>query len=209
MKTGESQHSSVATITHTSSDLLRQLRSPEHRGTWDEFVGRYRPIIVGFGRRLGLKHSDAEDAAQQTLFAFYEAFQDNGYDPERGRLRSWLFGIATNQIRNHRRKLGKHEVQIPDDSRQTGLIERIPDADRLELVWEDEWQQAVLAQCLEEVRQVFSAKTVEAFRLFALEGWPARKVAENLEMKTNAVFLAKRRVLKKLQELQPVMEEAW
>jgi DNA-directed RNA polymerase specialized sigma24 family protein len=50
---------------------------------------------------------------------------------------------------------------------------------------------------------------VEAFELFAKDGLSAQEVAEQLGMTTNAVYLAKQHILKRIRELLPYMEEAY
>ena len=54
--------------------------------------------------RLGTQA--AEDVAAET---FLVAFDRRGtFDPTRGDLRAWLFGIATNLVNRHRRKEARH-----------------------------------------------------------------------------------------------------
>lgn len=54
--------------------------------------------------RLGAQA--AEDVAAET---FLVAFDRRGkFDPARGELRAWLFGIATNLVSRHRRKEARH-----------------------------------------------------------------------------------------------------
>jgi len=199
----------VSLSTATSTYLLDGLKSSDNRTVWQQFVGRYRPAVFKFACGLGLREDDAEDAAQQTILTFATAYQDGKYDREKGSLRHWLFGIARNEIRNTARKLRKREIQIVDQVEQAGFFDRLEDDNRLERTWEEEWRQAVLSQCIEEVRHVFEAQTIEAFELFAWKGWPARRVAEHLGMSENAVFLAKHKVLKRIRELLPLMEEVW
>jgi RNA polymerase sigma-70 factor (ECF subfamily) len=67
----------------------------------------------------------------------------------------------------------------------------------------------VIRQCLEEVRREFDAKSVEAFELFAWKGLPAQRVAEELGVTPNAVFIAKHRIMKRIKDLLPRMEEIW
>jgi RNA polymerase sigma factor (sigma-70 family) len=60
----------------------------------------FRDIYVYVTGRLGAQV--AEDIAAET---FCVAFgQRDRFDPDRGSLRSWLFGIATNLVAGHRRK---------------------------------------------------------------------------------------------------------
>ena len=197
--------------TVTNTHLLEGLRSSGNRTVWRQFVERYRPMIVGYAcRSFGFSASDAEDAAQATLTAFVQAYQQGRYDRDKGRLRKWMFGIAVRQLRNLARKRGRvREVQIVDESDGTGLIPRVPDERSLEDAWEQEWRRAVLRQCMEEVRFQFDKTTVGAFELYAWKGWPVGQVAEHLGMTENAVYLAKKRILKRIRELLPRMEENW
>ena len=199
-------------VTITSTSLLEALEKPENRTAWQQFVERYRPLVMHYAQnRFGLALHDADEAAQNTLAAFADAYQRGRYDREKGRLRKWLFGIATRQIRDFVRKRGKgREVQVPDRGTSTGFLPRIPDNDaELEEMWQEDWRRAVYQQCMVEVQAQFDAKTVEAFVLFAKQGMAAKEVAKKLGMTENAVYLAKYKILKRIRELVPLMEENW
>ncbi len=198
----------ISFTTVTSTELLQGLKRADNRTVWDQFVGRYRPVVFKWACQLGLTGDEAEDAAQETLLAFAKAYQAGRYERGKGGLRSWLFGIARNCIRNAVRGRPP-DVQVVDPPDETGFFERQPGEDHWEEVWEKEWRQAVLGQCLEEIRQTLAPKTVEAFELFAWKGWTAQRVAETLELSENAVYLAKFKILKRIQELLPRMMEVW
>lgn len=200
----------LTTVTNTA--LLEGLKNPGNQVVWQDFVERYRPMIVRYARRFGLDDTDAEDAAQQALIAFCTAYRDGKYDREKGRLRVWLFGIARNQLLNlRRREVGHaaHERQVVNAPNETTFFARIGDDDQMEKVWDEEWRDSVLRQCLEEVRREFDAKTIQAFELFAWKGLPAQEVADQIGVTSNAVFISKHRVMKRIRELLPQMEEAW
>ncbi len=204
-----SQPSTAAQLsTATNTYLLEGLKHPDNRTVWHQYVDRYRPMLVGYARRLGLG-DDAEDIAQQTLVRFSSAYRGGKYDRDRGRLRDWLFGIARNELRNWCRRYGRREVQVVGDADQTDFFAQLADEDHLERTWEREWREAVLRQCLSEVKQEVDAKTFQAFELFASQGLPARSVAERLEITSNAVYIAKHRILKRIRELLPEMESVW
>lgn len=190
----------------TTSFMLERLKDPDDRAIWKQFVERYQPLIIRSARRFGLKEEDAQDAAQHTLMAFFTAYRDGKYDREKGRLRHWLFGIARHWILNVFEKRRPREVGIATPSDQTGFFARIPADDQLEAIWEHEWRETTLQQCLVQVHQEFDEKTFKAFTMFAHDGMPARQVAEQLDMTTNAVFIAKHRILKRIRELLPEME---
>jgi len=205
-----SEESSSLFRTVTNSSLLDGLRDPANRTVWQGFVERYRPMIERFAIRRGMNETDAQDTAQQTLIAFCTAYQQGKYERELGRLRFWLFGIARNQIRNARKRGRHREMQAVDETSGTGLMDRIPDDDAdMERHWDEEWRGAVLRQCLDEVRREFDARSIDAFELFAWRGQPAQQVAERLGMTPNAVFIVKHRIMKRIKELLPKMEEIW
>ncbi len=195
--------------TMTSTSMLEGLRQRDNETIWNQFVNRYRPMIVKYAARFGLKPQEAEDAAQQTLIAFCTSYQQGKYNREQGRLRVWLFGIARNQMLNYIKRRRDREIQVIDASQDTNFFARQPDEDQLERAWEEEWRDAVLRQCFEEIRREFDPKSLEAFELFATQGLPAQQVGERLGMTANAVFLVKHRIMKRIKELLPKMEEAW
>jgi len=197
--------------TLTSTFLLEGLKEPDNRTIWRSFDERYRPLINSYARRaFGLRNDEAEDSAQLTLTAFADAYRQGKYDRSKGRLSSWLFGIATRQIRNQLRRSARNpEVQVARESNATAFAERIPDDHELETVWEKQWQAAVFWQCFEEIRPRFHTNTIAAFELFGRAGWPAAKVAEHLGMTENAVFLARHKILKGIRELIPRMSDVW
>jgi len=196
--------------TATSTSLLEGLRDPANEAVWREFVARYRPVLLRFARRLGVPGQDAEDVAQTSLFDFSRAYVAGAYARERGRLRDWLFGIVHNRVRGLRRR-PEREVQAPEPAGETAadFHDQLPAPEEAERLWEEEWRDAVLRQCLGEVRRDFGEPTYEAFRRFALEGRPAHEVARELGLSRNAVYGSKRRVLRRLRELRASVEETW
>ena len=196
--------------TVTSATLLEALKTAAHQTRWQEYVDRYRPLIVSFLRARGLDGEEAEDIAQTALLEFSKAYRDGRYDATKGRLRSWLFGIVYRQLLSHWRSQGRRGRGMSELT--TGALEEVADdvgEEALEERWEEQWRKAVLGQSLREIRGMVKAQTYAAFREFALKDRPAAEVAEELGMTENAVFGAKRRVLQRLREVLPLMEGAW
>ena len=73
--------------TVTSASLLAGLKDPANQTVWQQYVDRYRPLILAFLAGLGLARDDAEDVAQASLIAFSTGYLEGKYDPDRGRLR--------------------------------------------------------------------------------------------------------------------------
>jgi RNA polymerase sigma-70 factor (ECF subfamily) len=204
---GEASQPGPATV--TSTDLLNGLRDSDNRTIWQHYVDRYRPLIVEYALRLGARPDDAEDIAQQALAAFAMAYRQGKYDRDRGRLRHWLFGIVRRQLRNWYRRRPRREVQVAGDSETTGFFARLEDDEALRTRWDEQWRAAVLEECLLRVRAEVRPLTYDAFELFACRDWPAALVAEHLGVSEDAVFGAKRRVLRRVRELQSIVEELW
>ena len=61
------------------------------------FQQHFPSIYLFISRRVGT--ALAEDLAAETFATAYR--RRTSFDPERGSLRSWLYGIATNLVRNH------------------------------------------------------------------------------------------------------------
>jgi RNA polymerase sigma-70 factor (ECF subfamily) len=195
--------------TITSTLLLEQLKDPRGQTAWQQFVDRYEPMLVRYGRRLGLREEDARDAAQEALMTFCVAYKEGKYHREKGRLRNWLFGMARNHILRLLQAAGKEPSPPGGRTDRTDLLAQVPAEDEWEEIWGQEWREAVVRQCLQEVRKEFDAKTVRAFELFTGQDWPAERVARELGMTENAVYLAKSRILRRIRRLIPRMEETW
>jgi RNA polymerase sigma factor (sigma-70 family) len=169
--------------------ILQGIREPDNSRAWGQFSDRYEPMLLAFARRSGFREEDARDIVQETLLVFVEAFRAGKYDRDRGRLRSWLQGIAFNKIREARRRLAKREVQAPDGTEGTDFMHRVADEQELTDIFDQEWERSVLAECLRQVRQQVEPHTFEAFELYAMQGWPVQKVAEHLGINPDAVYV--------------------
>lgn len=198
----------MSLVTRTSTVLLEGLKNPSDKDAWDEFDSRYRPLVLAVARRLGLAEFDADDAAQETMAAFVEAYRQQKYVRAKGRLRDWLCGIASHKIRDIQRKRGRQEKNIADKTNTTSFMNQIEDHD-VENSWRDEHKKTILRQCLEEIRETATPKMYEAFQLYALQLWPAKRVAGHLQITEDVVYQNKRRILKRVREIMPSMEEIW
>ena len=96
---------------------------------------------------------------------------------------------------------------MADAAGTTRFLDRIPDDHELTDLFEQEWERAQLSACLQLARAHVDPQTFQAFRLYALEDWPADRVAANLGITRDAVYVHKSRVLRHLRELQRDMEE--
>jgi DNA-directed RNA polymerase specialized sigma24 family protein len=114
--------------TTTSLTLLEGLRDPANQDAWQRFFDRYQPIVIGFAIKLGLTDADAQDASQNTMVSFVEAYRQGAYDRRKGRLRSWLFGIACRKVKDIQRARRNELVMVdqPNATRFLATVQEHP-----------------------------------------------------------------------------------
>jgi RNA polymerase sigma factor (sigma-70 family) len=93
----EARPSPNASATADAETVQRSKTEPERFGA---IFDRYFAEIHGYLARR-LTKDIADDLAAETFLAAF--LQRDRYDAERGDVRAWLYGIATNLIKRHRR----------------------------------------------------------------------------------------------------------
>lgn len=175
----------------TSTTLLNSLlEEPTDQRAWRTFCGRYGPAVFRFARRQGLGESDAEEVVADTLAAFFEGYGAGRYDRSRGRIKTWVFGIALNKVRELRRRRKKQQADEPIERIEGNIGAESPDDEFIKDV-----DRTLAWECLDAIRTRVAPLTYQAFDLYALKGRPAEDVAKLLGIDTSAVYVAKSRVL--------------
>ncbi|MDZ4752946.1 MAG: RNA polymerase sigma factor [Phycisphaerae bacterium] len=196
-------------MTRTTTAMLEALHDAANEPAWEAFDARYRPILVGFARNLGLTDSDAADVAQETLVRFIQDYREGKYDRTKGRLGAWLVGIARYRILDLRRKRStRHEVQ--SDGAVANAVGDL-DPDRLQAAWDAEHRQAIMREAMTELRQTTKTdeRTIRAFELVVAHGRAPQQVAEELSISVHDVYLAKSRVAQRLREIVERLESTY
>ena len=186
-----------ASPTATATALLEGLSDSANDTVWREFDAHYRPIIVGFARKLGLNLEDAADVAQETLVCFVRDYRAGKYDRGRGRLRTWISGIVRCRVADFKRFQARRREQ-----RGYSALFEVPDEPRLTAIWDEERREAILQQALTELREntKLNDRTIRAFELYVLNQRPAADVARELGINVGDVYLAKNRVAERLRD---------
>jgi ABC-type cobalamin transport system ATPase subunit len=76
-------------------------------------------------------------------------------------------------------------------------------------LWEVEWQRALLAACMEQVRCEVKPSSFQVFEMLVLGRQPLDEVASTLQMSRDAVLKAKTRVLSRIREVRHQLEAEW
>lgn len=185
----------------TTTQFLSGLRDARNSAVWSEFCGRYRPVLLAFGRRLGLDVHDAQDAAQDALMGFVAAYRKGRYDREKGRLRTWLYAISSHKIRDLQRRRCREKV-VSNAGEDTAILERLPDDHSISELWEVEWERAVLAACIDQVRREVKPASLRVLELCVFQKRSVDEVAADLGMTREAVLKARTRVLSRMREIR-------
>lgn len=195
----------IYNLTRTTSALLNDL-ADEDAAAWEAIDARYRPVLIGFGMRLGLDADDAADAAQEALSRFALAYRNGGYDRERGRLGSWLLGIARNCIRDVRAATARKRAPCG----QSALAD-LEDDHEAQSVWAAERDQHLLTEAMNSLRHEseFNDRTIRTFELLTVHGLAPKNVAQEMGVSMNEVYLAKHRCLKRLRAIVVQLTEAF
>jgi RNA polymerase sigma factor (sigma-70 family) len=191
----------------TRVSLLLRLRNPQDDAAWGEFVELYTPLVYGQLRKHGLQDADVADLSQEVFATVARAVGQFDYDPQRGTFRSWFFTIV-------RRKLSDwwstraHRPRGSGDTDTHRLLEQWPAPKPAEDEWEADWERRVFAWACERVRRDVTLPTWQAFWRTAFEGQSCKQVATDLGLSVAAVYLARSRVLARLQELVQSAQES-
>jgi RNA polymerase sigma-70 factor (ECF subfamily) len=153
--------------------------------------------VLGWCRYWRLQEAAAEDVAQDVVLRVARQMRTFRYDPGRS-FRAWLKAVtraAWNDWLDARRT-----VAGSGDTAAWAALELVSARDDLVGRLEAEFDRELLDTATAQVRLRVDPKTWEAFRLTAIGGISGAEAAERLGMKVAAVYVAKGRVQRMLQD---------
>ncbi len=184
----------------TSPTLLGRLRcSPPDQDAWGQFEQRYGSLIQRWCQRWGMQASDADDVTQDVLLALSRQMKEFDYDPS-GRFRSWLKTITHHtwcdflEKRRRRRDTGSGNSAVMD------ILNSQEVQDDFFKQWEEEWKRELLEEAMRAVEGRVQPHTWEAFQMLTRDRLAGAEVAKRLDMKVGAVWVAKSKVQKLIQQ---------
>lgn len=185
--------------TTTRATLLERLRDGDAVMAWDEFFQRYWRLIYAAARNRGCREHTAEEIVEEVMLTVFKQRDVFRYDPQRGRFRDWLHRVVRNAVAEHRRSPAQRVRARGGDAE--GPFPEPADDGPPEAAWEAAFEESMLAALLEVVRREVAPETYQAFELTTLEELSGKQVARLTGLSRNAVYLARKRVLKRLREL--------
>jgi RNA polymerase sigma-70 factor (ECF subfamily) len=173
--------------------------SPTDQQAWDLFVDRYGRKVYAWCRHWGLQEADAEDVTQDVLVDLARQMRSFDYQPS-GSFRGWLRTVAYRAWCDLLEGRRGGRTRGSGDSEVLGLLHSVEAREDLLRDLAGECDRELLEEAIKRVRPRVEPQTWEAFRLTALEQFPGAGAAAQLGMQVAAVFKAKSRVQKMLQE---------
>lgn len=190
----------------TRVSLLVRLKESPSEVDWTAFYQTYAGVILAYAAKRGLAGHEGEDVLQDTMIDLMRALPEFTYRPDKGLFRNFLLTIVHRKVmRALRRKYNRHEISMDEPlheeghSRHDELAAPTPQHGEEE---EQDWKQAVLREAWARVRQDPSIQptTLQVFEAYVLNQQPAAEVAARFELKDNAVYQIRNRLIKRLQD---------
>lgn len=186
--------------TQTRLTLLLKIRDCEDLDAWQQFVDIYAPVLNHYAVRRGLQAQDAADVVQDVLRKVLQTIGGFEYDATKGKFRGWLHTVARNQIINHQKQNQRHRG-TGDSGVQQLLNNHVGDHPDTNDGWDETFQQQILKVAMQRAEAEFSETYWQAFYRTSIEQILPAAVAEQLQMKVGAVYVAKSRVVARLREI--------
>ena len=182
----------------TSLSLLERARTNDP-AAWQRLIHLYRPLVLCWCGKGGIRAQDAEDVAQEVFAAAALGLARFRCDRPGDTFRGWLRGITRNQVLlAFRRNRGRPAAEGGSDA----FLHLQDVADPLPGPGEDEEIELteLYRRAVEQVRDQFEERTWQAFWLTAVHGRAPATLTEELGMTVANIRQAKSRVLRLLKE---------
>jgi RNA polymerase sigma factor (sigma-70 family) len=198
----------------TRYSLLSRLQNWDDQESWRVFFDTYWRLIYSIALKSGLTEVEAADVVQETVICIAKDIDKFKRGRKFGSFKGWLRNLTRWRIADQLRKrtpnlLGEGFASNP----ATSLTElaQIPDSVDASVyeVWEDEWQSNLMEAALERVKRRVKEEHYQMFDLNVVRQWPAKKVAETLEVSVARVYIAKHRILALLKKEVRMLEKQW
>ncbi len=184
----------------TSASLLDRIRTSPSADSWQHLVAIYDPLVRGWLKQRVLPDHDVDDVTQEVMAVVVRRLVEFQHNGRVGAFRTWLKAITVNCLRDHWKR-GKHRPLATGQSSVQDILAQLADpSSELSRQWDLDHDRHVARQLLELLRGEFEPRTWQAFQRTALEGATAADVAAELGLTTNAVFIARSRVLARLRQ---------
>ena len=200
----------------TSLSLLSRLRDEgnEHawQVSWKRFIELYHTPLLAIAAAIYRSHTGnaipsqhfLEDMVSKVVIEF---FTKNRFNPERGRLRTYLRMLTNAKVVDALRKDGAFKNRSLEESDSEPAL-KVPAETHAE---KKSFEQSLLNTLIEDLRAQIPMRHFEIFEMVKLKQMAPEQVAEELGIKRNVVDNTVYKVMKRLREIsaQPEYQDEY
>ena len=192
----------------TRESLLMQIREPENRTAWEEFVEIYRPVVYRIAVGRGLQHADALDLVQTVFISIAGSIANWEARDDRTRFRNWLLRVAKNATINAVTRRSPDRA-VGGDSMASELNNRSTEDGESESQIDLEYKRQLYRRAAEQVRVGVSEVTWKAFEMTAVKGLTIEAAARETGMSIGAIYGARSRIMSRLSDIVAKLEASY
>ena len=183
----------------TSYSLLDRARARDDEA-WRRILELYAPLVYGWCRRMGLNEDEASDVGQNVFASVSTSLNQFRKENPEDSFRRWLKTIVRHKIIDYvESRMRRPLAQGGSDA--LNMISTLPAPLDVEDEAAAETERIqLLKRALEMVRGDFKPQTWTAFWRVVMDERSAAETGVELGISTNAVHLAKARVLTRLED---------
>lgn len=191
----------------TRQSLLARLSQWDDQESWQVFFDTYWKLIYRTAKQAGLSEHEAEEAVQETIISVARQMPDFKYRTSRwgGSFKQWLLRLTKWRIGDQFRKRRKDRLRVcyGGEDFNEDPMEQIPDpmADKLNQLWDREWEHNLLAAALERAKQRVHPRDYQVYYLSTIKQWSGLRVARNMKVSLAQVYTIKHRVSKEVKAI--------
>lgn len=181
MQTEEQGSVSKTDDLRTRTSLLEAVGGSEGGRRWDEFDRVYRPLMIIIAREAGLTAHDAEDVVQNSFATLLRNLHRFSVRARTGSFRRYLRLIVDSRARDWRRQQRREPATVEAGRSEAAKDELWANIPAPEESLEPAFA-AVVERAMRSMAARLGAREVQLLDLYYYQDWPARRVAETLNM---------------------------
>ncbi len=186
-------------VDRTATSLIERIKLLDAQA-WQQLVTLYGPLVYSWTRRAGVPPEDARDVVQDVFQSVVRYVSNFHRDQAGDSFRGWLYTITKSKVAEHWRR--RQDAQADGGTEAMQRMAQLAEQDSCSTRGEGDASDigGTLRRAMEMIRAEFENQTWQAVWNVVAEGRVPSEVAKELGMSTNAVYVAKSRILRRLRE---------
>jgi RNA polymerase sigma-70 factor (ECF subfamily) len=180
----------------------------ESEAGWVRFFELYEPVIKKFAEFAGAKR-DSEDVVQDVFVKLVEVFRRGGYNPEKGKFRSYLSTMIRREVINRwqKAKVRGEGCHVSIDNDDSPLEVAVPS--ETAAILDAKWRLAQHAAAVEHIltKTAIAQKSKDIYREYVIKERPIGEVAKEFGVPNNSVSQIKTRVERMIADYEAMIKD--